>query len=87
MRLSYIESRRVELTKGEPMKWASFPTWCFTRFILLFVSNVHPWAGRRFTLGDWHAQQTPFCKQFDRALWIAALGVVLLLMFVYPGNL
>ena len=51
--------------------WA-LPTWGITRIALRchLLPAKHPWYGRRFTLANWSACQTPLCRQFDFILWV-----------------
>lgn len=59
-------------------KYFAFPTWVFTCIALRFhlLGNGHPWDGRTFTLGSWHAAQTRLCRQFDLILWVYSLLLV-----------
>ncbi len=66
-------------------KYFAFPTWALALIALRFhlLGNGHPWYGRTFTLGSWHAAQTRLCRQFDLIFWVylillAALAVNLL---------
>lgn len=53
-------------------KLTALPTWLLTVFIIRFFSlpTHHAWADRKFSLTDWHAGQTPLCKQFDLLFWV-----------------
>lgn len=62
-------------------KLTALPTWLLTMFILRFfpLHDGYAWVNRKFTLSDWHAHQTPLCKQFDLVFWITGLGILLAL--------
>lgn len=55
--------------------WVAFPTWWIAWLIVCspWCPATHPWRARPtfFTLAEWHAGQTPLCRQFDVGFWIA----------------
>jgi hypothetical protein len=71
-------------------KWGALPTWLLTKLLLAVWINrsnsehcrKHAWRGRKFTLADWHAHETPMCRYFDAtffsgiALIIVGISVV-----------
>lgn len=57
----------------------SLPTWIVTRILIPFLPPSHPWHGRPFTLADWSAKQTDFCRFFDMVLW--AMGSMVAVLY------
>lgn len=59
---------------------SAIPTWFFTASLIVpFLPKSHPWHGRRFTLGEWHAGRTTYTKFIDFLLWFyGVLAIVIL---------